>query len=456
MKNVQLLALSILVLTLLYAPAVKADAAPPWTAQGAAIKPGEESSRVQMVSEEVLLTVEALAPEDKPWLGGDLMIGHVEAAFTMRNQGEDIEDMDVWFPLQSGDIYGIGSQAENFQVWVDGLSVAVEEAPGRDLLGFRDTVPWVKWPVTFPPGQDVLLRVTYDIRPIGYLPWGTFHYILETGAGWYGPIGEGTVTFRLPYQINEFNTVLGNSSSEKFTGNFPNFDDSPNPTPFKVSGDEIVWHFFELEPTAKDNVRLTVLAPSMWEAVKAAQQEVAASPDLLKAQLQLADTLERCLWRKHWILDNSSNTALCEKIDAAYQRALEIAPDDVGTLIAYLEWLAIPRHALTDSTGYPFPEELAPVLARALEVAPDDSRVLKIQEWEAQFQPSPTPTATIVADIPTPVISDAPPSAPTATLVTESSATKVENNSRPGTSLVLVSVILLALVGWRGWQLVNR
>ena len=451
MRHIQLLTLSILLLTLSYVPSVKADSAPPWTAQGAAIEPGEESSRVQMVSEEVLLTVEALVPEGEPGIVGDVMMGHVEATFTMRNQGENSESMDVWFPLQSGDGYDTTARVENFRVWVDGLSVEIDEAPGRDLLGFRDTVPWVKWPVTFSPGQDVLLRVTYDIHPIGYLPWGTFHYILETGAGWYGPIGEGTITFHLPYQINNLNTMLGNTGSEKFTGDLPNLGDSPNPTPFTVSENEIVWHFSDLEPTAEDNVRLTVLAPSMWEATEAAQQEVAVSPDSLKAQLQLAYTLETCLQHKHWILDNSSNTALCEKIDAAYQRALEIAPDDVGTLIAYLEWLATPRDALAGSTGYPFPEELAPVLARALEVAPDDSRVRKTQKWIAQFEISPTPTATLsptVTPSPTPTPRPSPTAAPTATPVPDSSSA---TGGSPCAGTLVLSVVPLALVGWLWW-----
>ena len=113
---------------------VLADAAPPWTAQGVDIAPGEEPTRVQMISEEVTLTIEPLdSPSGEESVKiYDLMVAHVEAEFLMRNTGEETEAFDVWFPLTTGDAYGpdIPVQAENFCAWVDGEPASIEEAPG--------------------------------------------------------------------------------------------------------------------------------------------------------------------------------------------------------------------------------------------------------------------------------------------------------------------------------------
>jgi len=134
-----------------------ADVGPIWTAQGADIAPGQEPTRVQMMAEEVMLSIEALAPPiGQEWVRMDhLVVAHVEARFVMRNQGTEIETLEVWFPLTTGAEYGPGvpfpGQAEGFRAWVDGEEVSIAEAPGRDLLGFRDDVPWATWSATFPP-----------------------------------------------------------------------------------------------------------------------------------------------------------------------------------------------------------------------------------------------------------------------------------------------------------------
>ena len=65
-----------------------ADAAPPWTAQGGAVTPGEEPTHVTMISETVTLIVEPLAPADPDTARADeRMVAHVEATFLMRQPG---------------------------------------------------------------------------------------------------------------------------------------------------------------------------------------------------------------------------------------------------------------------------------------------------------------------------------------------------------------------------------
>ncbi len=136
------------------------------------------------------------------------MLGHVEATFVLRNHGAAAESFAVWSPLAAApgaDDWG-DDRVANFAAWVNGAPATISE---QQCPGQRDRpASWATWPVTFPAGRDVTLRVTYDTQPVGYKPWGTFYYVLETGAGWWGTIGTGTVTVRLPYPVDANNTVL--------------------------------------------------------------------------------------------------------------------------------------------------------------------------------------------------------------------------------------------------------
>jgi hypothetical protein len=379
-----------------------------------------------MVSETVTITVESLKPPaDEAWIRMDHLVAtHVDATFQMRNQGSETERMEVWFPLTTGVEFGetvpYPGQAENFKAWVDGEPVEVEEAPGRDLLGIRDEVPWAKWSVTFPAGEDVELRVTYDTHPVEWGGWAVGHYILETGAGWHGPIGEGSVTFRLPYEVTPLNVQLA-EIQEAYAG-------PERPFEITVDGTDITWHFTDLEPRPSeelrtfepsartDNVILPMMEPSAWADIQAARAAVEEEPESVETQLRLAEALEAGTQRVKFFLATDANAALIERTEAAYQRALELAPEDVDVLAAYLEWLAIPRHQ--EEGGAAVGERYDTVLARVRELAPDDQRVAKIEKrvkaWRQAMSgnasgpttPSPTPTPT-KAPSPTPT---APPS----------------------------------------------
>src|SRR5690606_26879186 len=69
----------------------------------------------------------------------------------------------------------------------------------------RDEIPWAVFDVTFPPNQDVMIEVTYDVEGFGYYPYEVFKYVLETGAGWNGTIGSADVILRLPYEASDKN-----------------------------------------------------------------------------------------------------------------------------------------------------------------------------------------------------------------------------------------------------------
>jgi hypothetical protein len=340
-----------------------------------------------MGSETVTITVEPLEPpsdETLIWMH-QLVTTHVEATFQMWNQGTEAEELEVWFSLTTGAEYGetipYPGQAENFEAWANGEPVEVEEAPGRDLLGIRDEVPWAKWSVTFPAGEDVELRVTYDTHPVDWGGWAVGHYILETGSGWRGPIGEGSVTFRLPYEVTPMNVQLA-EIQEAYTG-------PERPFEITVEGTDVTWHFTDLEPRPSeelrtfepsaetDNVILPMMEPSAWGEIEAARAAVEEEPESAEAQLQLAKALEEGTQRVKFFLANDTNLALIERTEAAYERALELAPEDVDVLAAYLEWLVIARD---QEGGIAVGEGYETVLARARELAPDDQRIVRIEQ----------------------------------------------------------------------------
>jgi hypothetical protein len=69
-------------------------------------------------------------------------------------------------------------------------------------------IPWVEFNVTFPAGQDVSIRVAYDLKGSGYYPFTAFNYILETGAGWKDTIGSADVILRLPFEASPHNVIM--------------------------------------------------------------------------------------------------------------------------------------------------------------------------------------------------------------------------------------------------------
>jgi hypothetical protein len=427
---------------LVYARPAWADAAPPWQPPGSSIDPGGFATHVQMMSEEVLLVIDAEEPTtDRRWgYGGG---GKVEARFVMRNQGEREESFDVLFPLGVSSTFDIET-VKNFGAWVDGVPAPVSEVqredPRRKVL-----VPWATWPVTFPPGQDVVLRVTYDVVSVEWEPFFIYYYILETGAGWWGPIGEGTITFRLPYEMGQLNTVLYDHPLGE------SYATCGNPGDLVIAGTDVMWRFSDLEPTPEDNFCLTILRPALWQGILAAQEEVATTPDSPGAYLRLARLQEAALPRMGGIfagvVSTGNSPMWAELALASYERALELAPEDVEIYVEYLEllgsvlWSDLETPARRDA--------FVSTLEQAQQLAPDDERLHSIAERALQMEsilqvpmvtptsmPPQTPTATFV---PSPIVPIAAPS----TALT--SKPEVQENFWPG--LLLIALTPLGALG---------
>ncbi|MBU1457063.1 MAG: DUF4424 domain-containing protein [Proteobacteria bacterium] len=135
-----------------------------------------------------------------------------ELTYTFRNQGEQPRTLEIGLPFDmprpgdSGDLSGpsIEDEIEDFSTSLDGeevpvtrydLSVQEEE----QLEGVRYNRLY-SVTVSFEPGQERTLVHSYLGRVTTRSSGGgnSFVYLLRTGLGWAGPIGQVEIEFHLP------------------------------------------------------------------------------------------------------------------------------------------------------------------------------------------------------------------------------------------------------------------
>lgn len=301
--------------------AVHADVAPPEAPPGTNLIPGNETTQVRMMTETVTLII-SKDPSD-----ANGAIARTEAVFTMRNLGTDEEKMQVRFPLSffNGNSDGFGNYPEiaSITARVNGKTVSTK----REIQPFynseysyqeRDDLPWAVFDVSFPPSQDVIIEVAYTVNGFGYYPYETFKYILETGAGWNGTIGSADIIVHMPYEANDKNIWVSGESGYGET------------TPDGVlSGNEIRWHFEELEPAWENNIQIVLVAPSLWESVLRETDTVTKDPSDGEAWGRLAKAYKEIARQsKGWLRDDPAGREIFVLSRNAYEKCLAFLPND--------------------------------------------------------------------------------------------------------------------------------
>ncbi len=320
----KLIACSVLVVILVSALPMKnvhADIAPPESPPGTTLLPGNENTQVRMVSETVTLTV---SPNSSKPLEA---IAKTEAFFTMRNLGNEEEKMQVRFPLSflNGNSDGRGNFPEisSIAVKINGVTASTRRE-NQPFIGSeyayqeRDEIPWAVFDVTFPPQKDVNIKVTYTVDGFGYYPYEMFKYILQTGSGWNGTIGSADIIVHLPYEANKKNVLLTVSVG---------FGES---TPGGViSGNEIRWHFEDLEPAREDDIQILLVTPSLWESILYETQNVENNPRDGEAWGRLARAYkEIARGSKGWLREDPDGLELFAASRDAYEKCLALLPND--------------------------------------------------------------------------------------------------------------------------------
>ncbi|HSQ16397.1 MAG TPA: hypothetical protein VLM83_01760, partial [Anaerolineales bacterium] len=328
LKTIRTILIGLILFSALLSPGqVRADIAPLQLPGGAALDPGDATTMVRMVAETV--TLQVAPPNQEPFIEAQ-----VSAEFTMRNMGDAVEQILVGFPLSCDwcmvDETGYPEEIDDLMVYVNTLQVATR----RDELTFQSSsqllsVSWAVFNVTFPPGEDVFIRVTYTAGGTGEdsNSYRTFLYALVTGAGWYDTIGSVDIIARLPYSANEQNTWFERSG---LTG------DSPIIIP-AISGNELRWHFEDLEPT--QDFELTIVHPWQWFSVQVEEENVRLNPQDGEAWGRLGRIYKQMLDDHNSIRMDSVAEEIYARSVEAYEHATTLLPNDPLWHAGYAELL---------------------------------------------------------------------------------------------------------------------
>jgi len=354
----------------------RADIAPPEQPPGSSLAPDAEITYVVMVSEEVLLTVQAT-----PWNGTYSVEeenrgvtqdwARVEAHFVMRNSGTHREAMAVRFPL-SIPLHNESSPNEihGLTVHVDGRPVATRriEAP-FDGGGNTEESPigWAVFDVDFPVGAEVRIDVEYPLRATGYANQESrFVYVLGTGAGWRGAIGQADISLRLPYPASIENIV--------------DYDAGWMTPEYQLEGSEIRWSYADLEPEAGRVVTATLVAVDLWQGVVKAEADVIprAEDGAAWGALARAAKIALCSEKGYWPRQDAGGRHLAERSLAAYEKATALAPDDARWHAGYAELLA--KLVTSGNADDPILGRAIVQLNAALELEPTNAQALQVVE----------------------------------------------------------------------------
>ena len=364
----------------------KADVAPPPPPFSSNPSGDNPNTQVQMVSEKVIFEI---APTSVHKDGQ----ARVTAVFNMHNQGNQDEKMMVRFPLAPIDM---GNCYWSDYPTINDLSVQVNGASFATTTTYVTvprtgsnpapavTIPcWANFPASFPAGKDVTIQIHYTA--LGYGLGGTaqggfdgdsgnrvgptisgnisFGYVLQTGAGWYGPIGKADVIFRFPYPVTDQNVEM-----------------NLNDPAWSVSGNELTWHKEAFKPDASSDLRIYLTNPSVWENILAETKSTQANSDDGQAWARLGTAYKEAIWVRRGLRQDMGGLAMYSLSDDAYRKALSLLPKDTNLHLDYAElicWHTLWQH-MGDKVVSPDWIPCIQQLKTVLDQKPNDLRAITI------------------------------------------------------------------------------
>ena len=347
---------------------VRADIAPPDWPPGANLAPDSENTQVRMVSERVVIDLTKKIPE------GNLGEAKVTASFKMLNLGDAIETMFARFPLTF--LYGFSSSSSEYPEIKDvSIAVAGEPVDWRrvelPVVGNESiSIPWAEFGITFPPGEEVPVEVTYTSRPVGEYPFVAYRYVLETGQGWKGSIGTAEIIVSIPYEANFQNVIIDETTGWSRT--------SPGAI---LEGNQVIWHLEDFEPTREDNIEISLVMPNAWKQVLEERSRLAENPEDGEAWGRLGKLYKESSYLRSWFRKDAGGQELYALSVDAYEKALDLLPKDAlwHAGLADLLW----KHAYWDvfQPGSPNLDEMQRAVEEikmAYDLKPEDQQILAI------------------------------------------------------------------------------
>jgi hypothetical protein len=439
---------------------------------GSNIQPDGETP-IQMASEKVVLNVRPATEMDDTvvirnpaeyGLTGSFdgspgmypAVADVLADFTMVNPTNKAVSMTAWFPLASaleteewnlnpGEVV---PRIDRFQVLIDSKSLEYEVSEMPNPKGAdKPLLPWAGFPVTFPPDEETHVQISYTV-PAWWSYEGlamNFYYILQTGAGWAGPIGKAELIVNLPYP-----------ASKETIWNMPEGG--------QIDGHQVRWTWMDLEPSPQDDFFIQLLLLNRWDELQAARAAVAANPQDGKTWLYLASTYRTLTRGKAYsaarMLPGFGDIYQPLGVQAA-QEALRLMPDDgrIHYELALLYASALPENASWEDLQpvmdeLKVVEELEPALAPNIHDALDflgafwavetvRAETFSIPDQSATNLPIQKPTNTS-----SPSYTLIPSSTPQPQSITQPTTTETKGNGLDWILLVLAGVIGLVVIGY--------
>ena len=375
-KPIRIVVLGILLVSIFSSPPeARADIAPLQFPAGAILLPGESSTQVRMVAETI--TFELGTPsQDVP------VKARVTADFTMRNLGQTSEKIVVGFPLNcpeyaSGmpDSVYASPNIDDLELFVNNNQVATREETFKIPAYFNNFLAtWALFDVTFPPEQNVSIRVTYTGESWGYDPEINFTYVLTTGAAWNDTIGSMDIIFRLPYAATDQNINL--SYYDTTVGGMP-------------SENELRWHYDNLEPVEEFKIRM--FRPWLWQDALNEEQNVLNDPNDGEAWGRLARAYRQLVvgYKDVFRYDSGGIGLYMQTVDA-YKRTIDLQPDDAKWHAEYADFIY--RFIQSEKWTVPFYDQqntigrrelvlVASEIKRALELDPTNELALNLIKW---------------------------------------------------------------------------
>ena len=231
--------------------------------------------------------------------------------------------------------------------------------------------------MSFPPDKDVNVRVTYTLEGMGWYPYTEFNYILSTGAGWKDSIGSADLVVKLPYEANMYNTLLSGDTGYGFTSPGAVFD-----------GQKIRWHFEDLEPTTEDNLRVELVAPSLWRQALQEQANIDRNPEDGEAWGRLGKVYKEIAFLPKELRPDEGGQALVELSIQAYEKCLELLPNDAEWHAGFAELY----YYLYNLGHWENPDDYTDMiralklLKRAVEIDPESPKAIELLdeiEWRS-------------------------------------------------------------------------
>lgn len=213
------------ILIIFFATKIKADLAPnPVQAKGISVK---NPTEIKMTYEKVTVYL-------------TLDSSFVHCYFKLHNEGK-AERIQIGYPYMNTSPYSLpNSTFAPINVYQNGKKIDKINLFAPDPVSLRPNKnSWYLWDTHFDENETMEIEVSYSL-PHGIVKsnlYYKFDYLLSTGAGWKGNIDTAEIIVTLKnFNIN----LILKTSPENFT----------------VSGNQIIWKLYNIEPTTKDDISI--------------------------------------------------------------------------------------------------------------------------------------------------------------------------------------------------------